>query len=209
MRLYLIRHGETDWNKKRLIQGRANVSLNDFGRTLAKKTGVGLFSTEFSCCYTSPLQRARETADLILEGRKVPLIEEERLMEMDFGPYEGRSCRWDNFELPKEFEDFFYRPEAYQPPMGGESFQEVKNRLQAFLDDVRKQNIGREENVLVVCHGVSLAGILNIIKKEEISKFWGTGVSKNCAVTIVEEIDGKYKILEEKKVYYDDDVKDW
>lgn len=209
MRLYIIRHGETDWNKQRLIQGRANVPLNAFGRRLAEKTGKGLEKIPFSYCYTSPLKRAKETAELIINKREIPLIEEGRLMEMDFAAYEGRSCRWDCWELPKEFEDFFYRPEQYQPPEQGESFQDVKHRLHSFLEDLRSLPIGEAENVLVVCHGVSLAGILNIIRKEPIAKFWGSGVSKNCAVTIVEEKNGVYQILEEKKEYHDDDVKDW
>ena len=69
MKLYLIRHGETDWNIERRLQGQVDIELNEFGRTLAVKTGKGLENIQFDICFTSPLKRARETAELILAGK--------------------------------------------------------------------------------------------------------------------------------------------
>ena len=65
MRLYMVRHGETAWNKERRIQGQADIPLNEFGRMLAEKTAKGLSDIRFDICYTSPLSRARETAALV------------------------------------------------------------------------------------------------------------------------------------------------
>ena len=75
MKLYIVRHGETDWNKARKIQGRSDIPLNEFGRHLARETAKGLADVHFDLCFTSPLSRAKETAQIILDGRDVPIIE--------------------------------------------------------------------------------------------------------------------------------------
>ena len=69
MRLYIVRHGETDWNKARKIQGQSDIPLNEFGRHLARETAKGLADVHFDLCFTSPLSRAKETAQIILDGR--------------------------------------------------------------------------------------------------------------------------------------------
>ncbi len=89
MRLYLIRHGETDWNKVRRIQGSSDISLNEYGRELARLTRDGLKKIPFDIAFTSPLDRAVETGKIILEGRNIPLHKDQRLAEADFGEYEG------------------------------------------------------------------------------------------------------------------------
>ena len=62
----MIRHGETDWNKKRKLQGQVDIPLNEFGKLLAKETAPALADVPFAVCYTSPLKRAAETARLVL-----------------------------------------------------------------------------------------------------------------------------------------------
>ena len=74
MRLYLIRHGETEYNKLKKNQGQIDIPLNEYGRELARKTGEGLADVPFDLCFCSPLSRAKETAELILVGRNVPII---------------------------------------------------------------------------------------------------------------------------------------
>ncbi|MDE7038136.1 MAG: histidine phosphatase family protein, partial [Lachnospiraceae bacterium] len=89
MKLYIVRHGETEWNKERRLQGQVDIPLNESGRRLARETSGGLAGIHFDLCYSSPLSRARETAELILEGRSTPVIEDERIIEMAFGECEG------------------------------------------------------------------------------------------------------------------------
>ena len=115
MKLYIVRHGETDWNKARKIQGQSDIPLNAFGRHLARETAKGLADVHFDLCFTSPLSRAKETARIILEGRDVPIIEDPRIEEMSFGVYEGKCCSSEGWELPEEFRRFFDGPEI--PPM--------------------------------------------------------------------------------------------
>ena len=64
MKLYLVRHGQTDWNKEKRLQGQEDIPLNDFGRHLAKETGIGLRNVRFDLCFSSDLKRALETANL-------------------------------------------------------------------------------------------------------------------------------------------------
>ena len=85
MKLYLVRHGQTDWNKEKRLQGQEDIPLNDFGRHLAKETGVGLRNVRFNLCFSSDLKRALETASLILDegSSKVPIIMDKRLKELE------------------------------------------------------------------------------------------------------------------------------
>ena len=85
MKIYMIRHGETDWNKKRKLQGQVDIPLNEFGKLLAKETAPALADVPFAVCYTSPLKRAAETARLVLGDREVPIVPDKRIQEMSFG----------------------------------------------------------------------------------------------------------------------------
>lgn len=209
MRLYIVRHGETQWNKKRKLQGQVDIPLDEFGRTLARKTAKGLAKIPFDVCYSSPLSRAKETAKLILEGREIPIIEDERIIEMSFGEYEGKSCAKSHWELPEEFHRFFDGPERYIAPLRGEDFADVKKRTGEFLQELYHRKEYQDSHILIATHGAALAGLLNNIKDKPLSEYWGAGVHKNCAVTEVQVTNGVPKILSENVVYYDDKVEAW
>lgn len=113
MRLYLIRHGETDWNKVKKLQGKSDIPLNAFGEHLAEETGEALSTVPFDVAYTSPLKRARRTAELVLGDRNVPILDEKRIEEMGFGIYEGLICKEEASEIPDpEFFQFFHAPKS-------------------------------------------------------------------------------------------------
>ena len=116
MKLYIIRHGETSWNVQRRLQGASDTDLNENGITLAKRTGEALKEIPFDLCFTSPLKRAKMTAELILAGRNIPIYDDERLREISFGEWEGR----DSALLPAHMLDnFFHHTEVYEPPKVG------------------------------------------------------------------------------------------
>ena len=209
MKLFLVRHGETDWNIERRLQGQVDIQLNEFGRKLAVKTGMELSNISFDVCFTSPLKRAKETAELILDGKAVPIIDDERIIEMAFADWEGKHCSKERWEVPDSFQKFFDDPANFEPAPEGESFEQVKERTGRFLEWLYVQKEYESSNVLITTHGAALAGLLNNIKGESIEKYWGVGVHKNCAVTEVEVIVGKPELISENQVYYDDVVKDW
>lgn len=204
MKLYLIRHGETDYNKLKRNQGQVDIPLNEYGRELAVKTGKGLGSIPFTLCLCSPLVRAKETAELVLKGRDVPIVTDQRIIEVSFGEYEGRCWdpeAWDE-GMPREFQCFFDEPGKYQAPVGGESFEALKERTGAFLKDICNRKEYADDTILVSTHGAALAAILANIKDLPVERFWGEGCNSNCGVTEIEVTEGIPKILSENVTYY-------
>lgn len=210
MKLYLIRHGETDWNKERKLQGKSDIELNTFGRTLARKTAKHLRDLSFDLAITSPLKRAKETAKILLEGREIPLLEDERLAEMGFGCLEGYYCKGEKMNIPDpKFHYFYDDPACYQAPEGGESFEELLKRAKGFLADLCEKKAYENKTILLSTHGAMLRALLDTVKGIGVEQFWDSGVQKNCAVSVIEIKDGIAKVIEEGVIYYDDEVEDW
>ena len=203
MRIYIIRHGETDWNTIKRLQGRSDIELNDQGRRLARITAEALKDVEFSRIYTSPLKRAKETALIMKRDREIPIIEEPRIIEMSFGIYEGLCSGRDYYTIPDpNFSFFFTQPERYIPPEGAESIAELCKRTTEFLHELVHNQDMKEDTVLISTHGAALMGLLSSVHKRGIAGFWGDGVHKNCAVTILEVTKNGISILEEGKIFY-------
>lgn len=210
MRLYIIRHGETDWNKEQRLQGKSDIPLNEFGRYLARKTAEALQDVEIDHIITSPLKRARETAEIIKVGRHIEMQEDARIMEIGFGIYEGLCCKGENYNIPDcDFEWFQSKPESYKAPEGGESFQELRDRTNIFLEELLQQSAYKDKTILISTHGATLSGLLANIKKYPIEKIWAGGLHKNCAVTIIEAGEGEPKILQEAVTYYEEEAETW
>ncbi len=156
--LYLMRHGKTDWNAQRKMQGHTDIPLNEEGRKMAVDAREKYKDISFDLCFCSPLIRARETAELFLTGRDIPIIPDDRLMEMGFGEYEG--CAWvirDHIEpICQVFED----PEHYVPSKSAESFDDLFARTGDFLKKVADPLTAEGKNVLIVGHGAMNTSIL-------------------------------------------------
>ena len=106
--LYIMRHGRTDWNERNKLQGRTDIPLNANGRQMAEKAREEYADVHFDVCYCSPLIRARETAEIVLRGRNIPIIPDERLVEMSFGACEGMEYSFDKPGSP--IADLFCTP---------------------------------------------------------------------------------------------------
>lgn len=92
--LYIMRHGKTDWNNMNRIQGKKDIPLNDEGKRMAEVANIEYKNTNIDICNCSPLIRAVETAEIVLKDRNIPIILDDRLMEMGFGEFEGMyPCR--------------------------------------------------------------------------------------------------------------------
>lgn len=201
MRLYLIRHGETDWNRARKVQGSTDIPLNENGRLLAEETGKGMRDVKIDLAYTSPLVRAKETAELVLKGRSVPVYTDRRIREISFGVLEG-VCLEEESEGCEQVKRFFYATGDYDVPEGGESIPELEARVRDFLEELYRNPELQEKNILISTHGAALTAMLNVMRGETgAADFWNRGVPKNCSVTEVEVKDGKPEILCEGKAY--------
>ena len=93
MKIYLVRHGETDWNQAGLLQGQTDIALNAQGLEQAHDAAERLKKVPFEIAFCSPLIRAKRTAEIIIGDRKITLTTDERLRELNFGPWEGVDIR--------------------------------------------------------------------------------------------------------------------
>ncbi len=202
MKIYMIRHGVTDWNVAKRMQGSTDIPLNEDGREVARKTSIGLKDVHFDRVYSSPLCRAYETAQIILGDRDLPIQKDDRLREISFGDYEGMVIRGPEATLPDpSFLNFFEAPELYVPPKGGETFASLFARTSDFLKDFAAES-NNDDTVLVAAHGGVLKALLYDIKGQPLSEFWGQGVHRNCETSIIEVADHKITILDEGCIFY-------
>ena len=203
MKLYLIRHGETDWNTVKRLQGATDIPLNENGEALAKATCEGMKDIDFDVIFTSPLKRAYRTAELVRGEREIPLIIDNRIREICFGDYEGLISKSEGYSIPDpDFKLFFTKTDRYQTPPNGEPISSLLKRTGEFLGELKHREELQDKTILISSHGAAVRALLSNIEKCEIAQFWGKGVHKNCGVSCVELIDGEYQIMWENKVYY-------
>lgn len=208
MRLYVIRHGETDYNRLARVQGWIDIPLNENGRQLAIQTGEawkkeGLI---FDLCFSSPLSRARETAELVLAesgNGDVPIRFDDRLKELTFGDWEGLGCGKENFEIPGENWSLFYNDPLSLPPFpNGESPRQVCARTADFYQELIHDPALQDKTILLSVHGCSLRALLNPLY-EDPSDFWQGHVPFNCAYTIVDVRNGVSTLTARDVIAYD------
>ena len=185
--LYIIRHGKTDWNAKHKLQGRTDIPLNDEGREMAVSAANEYKDVHFDICYCSPLIRAKETAEILLKGRNVPIITDERLIEMSFGIYEGVE---NSFNIPDcPINQLFYHPEKYTVPAeGAESLGELFARTGEFLREVVEPQLNDNKDILIVGHGAMNSSIVCQVKNIPIEKFWSAGIENCKLMKLVDKI---------------------
>jgi broad specificity phosphatase PhoE len=158
-KLYLIRHGETDWNKQGKYTGQMDISINETGREQAKKVAEEMKNLEPEVIYSSDLKRALETARAISEILDIPIIKDERLREIHQGEWEGLHITEIQAQYTKEFDARKENPLTVAAP-GGESIGDVDIRVRSFLDDITQNHPNGE--VAVSSHGIVL-GIIRTI----------------------------------------------
>lgn len=149
----------TQWNASRRFQGRTDVPLSDEGRAQAQALAAALGGVSFETAFSSPLQRARETAEIVAAGR-VAVAADERLLEFDFGAWEGLT--WDEItaRFPEAASAAYTDARNYQPT-GGERFDHVVARAQRFLGSLAADS----GNVLVVTHAGVLHAMLAALER--------------------------------------------
>lgn len=204
MWLYLIRHGETPWNAEGHLQGAADVPLNEKGILLAELTAKSLQHVPFDMVISSPLSRARTTADIILGTKDVPMILDTRIREIDWGEWDGLGALASNFEIPdQEFHKFYTDPFGFKGAPGGESIVQLCSRTKVFYEELTRHRPYAKKTILISTHGAAIRGILNNLYADP-SDFWHGGVPANCAVNVVEVKDGVGKLIVEDQIFYDE-----
>lgn len=201
MLIYLMRHGETDWNKAGRFQGQQDVPLNENGIELAVKTAEGLKNVNFDAAFSSPLQRALVTARTVIGSRNIEVQTDERLRELCFGSSEGECSDSAKSNPMHPMYSFLFKPDCYAPTDGAESLDHARERAEEFLREKIFPLEGKCENVLIVAHGALNRCILNSLAAIPDRDFWEIALP-NCAVSILALENGKLKIIEKSRVYY-------
>lgn len=184
MKIYLTRHGETEWNLEKRMHGHKNANLTQRGIEEAKKLGKSLEEIEFDIIYSSPIQRAIDTAEYIRGDKKTKIITHENLKELNFGKWEGMLEKDCSEKYPDQFHNIWYKPEIFEPVEGGERLQELMNRIETWFYEMIKNT--EYENVLIVTHGVVNRAFYTVLKKNSIERFWEEPYILNTALTIID-----------------------
>lgn len=204
MKIYVIRHGETDANKNAVFQGITNWPLNEYGIQLAEITGTNMKGIKFDACFSSSLDRAKQTAEIVLKNSgnsDVSIQIDDRIIEFNAGIYEGKKFKPSELEIPI-IKILLFKWNAFLAGRfkGGETARELCKRTQEFLKELATKNY---ECVLVSTHGCAMRAMLNMLYENKFD-FWQGRVPYNCAVNIIDVQDGKMKLIEKDKVFYDD-----
>ncbi len=203
--IYIVRHGQTDWNIQKKMQGRSDIPLNSKGEQQAQQTGIGLKEQgiQFDRVYSSPLCRALKTAGLISGFKEEQIIKEPRIIEFAFGKAEGATIE-ERRTNPKLFNirDFFLAPEVYKAAEDAETFEAVSERTKDFWqNEILPLESSPVKNILVVTHGGTLQSLLMHIDGRSLKDFWAVEF-KNCSVNLISLENGKFNLEWASRVFY-------
>jgi broad specificity phosphatase PhoE len=159
LRLLLVRHGETVWNAQHRYQGQTDVPLSNVGSQQARFLAARLARESIDAVYSSDLQRALQTANIVTQSNGLEVRPEPRLREMGFGVLEGLTFD----EANSRYTDIVnaWLENHNQPPPGGEDMIDFTGRVSAVLDDLLNKH--NHQTVLLVAHGGPLSELVRII----------------------------------------------
>ena len=185
--LYIIRHGKTELNAKMLMQGRSDHPLNEDGFAQAQEAADRFadMGIKIDKVYSSPLIRAIQTAEVI--GHDAEITIDDRLIEMDYGPYEGMDLRKPAPEVMAFFMDFVNVP----APEGMEPLPDVVARLGRFLEEIKEEAACR--NVLISTHAIAMKGALEYLTPDSHGSYWSKNIG-NCDIYAAEVKDGSFTV---------------
>ena len=166
-RIIAIRHGETAWNADSRIQGQRDVGLNETGRWQARRVGAALAGEEITAVYSSDLGRAEQTAESIADATGVPVIRTQGLRERRFGLFEGMTFEEIHENWPEHAQNWRRRIPEWQPPEGGESLIELRERVHRTMVELAARHPG--EQIVIVAHGGVLDALYRIATGQEVN----------------------------------------
>lgn len=183
----LVRHAQTDWNKRKIFRGRAEVELNRTGIRQAEKTSTLLADLPIEVIYTSPLKRALVTAQILARPHPdVKIKESFSLIDIDYGEWQGNTE--EQIQDTQIYKDWLTKPQDVKFPQG-ESLEDVKNRaIPVFEEVIKNYSLS-----IIVSHRVVIKVFLLHIMGLPLSYFWNVKQDP-CGITRVEFINNKFII---------------
>lgn len=188
--LYITRHGQTEWNVEGRMQGQLDSPLTEVGRRQAMQLGKYIGELDLDLIITSPLGRAKETAELV--GNKNYAIHElSGLQEMNLGSWQGENHDVVKEAEPENHQHFWKEPQNYSRT-DGETFQDVKKRLENTLYYIHKTY--RNKKVLAVSHTIAIKALLSVVLKKSLDQFWSGEYLVPTSLTLIEIDDQGYRV---------------
>lgn len=187
-KIYLTRHGETEWNRQCRFQGHKNSDLTDKGILAAELLAERIEEIDLDCIISSPLMRAYNTAQIVKGSKNIDIIKHDGLKEINLGDFEGMSYMQIKEESPEILESIERDPFNNRYP-NGENLKEFYNRVTSAFKEIIDRC--RNKTVLIVAHGGTLKCIEAYIKGFKISNDWIGNVVKNCSLSYFEINDNK------------------
>ncbi|AZO95911.1 alpha-ribazole phosphatase [Halocella sp. SP3-1] len=188
-KLFLIRHGQTDWNFAHKYQGQCDIPLNKTGISQALSVASQLADENIDGIFSSDLQRAAVTAEKIAQYHQdIELKTMPALREIDFGQWEGLKYQEIEKEYPIHLKKWLENPVEITPP-GGESLLELQTRVISQVEEICQENQGN--NLVLVTHGGVIRALLTYILHMSVDYYWKIEVV-HCAITIVKYYDGEF-----------------
>lgn len=166
-RIIAVRHGETAWNVDARIQGQLDIQLNDTGRWQAQRVGQALAGEPLSAVYSSDLGRAHETARCIGEAAGIPVVAHHGLRERRFGLFEGKTFDEIHHQWPDHAHNWRKRLPEWEPPQGGESLLQLRERVTRTVSDLAARHCGQQ--IAVVAHGGVLDTLYRVATGQEVN----------------------------------------
>lgn len=165
MKIYFTRHGETMWNLEHRFQGWKDSELTENGIKRAELLGKRFNDLKIDKIFTSPIKRAKRTAELIRGDKDIEVIEIEGLKEISFGKWEGMTNKEikECAEYVQELDNLFNKPFSYKS-FDGENIKEFTERLFKAVDDIVKENDGKD--ILIVTHGMCVRYLIAYFKNQ-------------------------------------------
>jgi len=184
--IYLVRHGQTAWNRDRIFRGRKDLPLSEEGRLQASSTALLLKECNIKAVYSSPLKRALETANEIASACRCLVVGEEGLIDLDFGDWEGKRFEWVKKYDPEQYRLYRSSPERCTIP-GGESLKDCFERAYRAFLGIAEKHVDDTSHCVLVSHRVILKLLLLGILGLPLSSFWKITLD-TCSIC---EIDPK------------------
>jgi broad specificity phosphatase PhoE len=185
--ILLIRHGETAWNREEVFRGRADVPLSDRGREQARLLARAMMGRSVEAVYSSPLARARETAEPMARALGLEVALDRRLVDMSFGEWEGKARSAVEQMWPELYEIWMREPGRFRAP-GGESLAEVLARAWPALEEIAGRH--EENSAAIVSHRVVCKVLLCEGLGAGAAGFWRVRVDTGSASVLERTRDG-------------------
>ena len=185
MKIWVTRHGQTNLNRQKLMQGRTDEPLNEKGIRQAMEARKTIGDITFDAVYASPLNRAITTASIIGNVDKSQVIIDPRLIETDFGKYEKRHY----YLMGPAMTLYWALPEIFPAPKTVESITSMIQRSSEFLKELEEKDY---DNVLISCHGGIIRSISGYLENRNNGILWRPK-PHNCEIRVYESINGSHR----------------